>query len=172
MFISDYQLCGNCLCIGTATRLCSCGVNRGLKGAGRWGLAAGRMSHLHTQLHRFALLPSQSHSAHRGLQLAQRDARLIHVAEVLRLHANRKSGHRVKHLLKPLNSTWMFNSQFHLCYLLFGDVELTPNDLCHSQATFRPRQHGCETVEGLIEGKKNKTKHKNNPFIKKKTTNT
>lgn len=58
------------------------GVNRGQRGP------VSRMSHLHAQLHRFSLLSTQSHSAHRGLQLAQRDARLIHLAEVLGLHAN------------------------------------------------------------------------------------
>lgn len=46
------------------------------------------MSHLHTQLHRFSLLSTQSHSAHRRLQLAQHDARLIHLAEVLGLETN------------------------------------------------------------------------------------
>lgn len=45
----------------------------------------GRVSHLQTQLHRFGLLSTQSHPAHRGLQLGQRDARLVHLAEVLRL---------------------------------------------------------------------------------------
>lgn len=101
MFISDYQPCGNCLCAPVSAQQLDYAhvvlteAKRGAgAGGGRGRLAAGRMSHLHTQLHRFALLPSQSHSAHRGLQLAQRDARLVHVAEVLRLHANRKSGHR------------------------------------------------------------------------------
>ena len=46
------------------------------------------MSHLHSQLHRFSLLPIQCHSAHRRLQLRHRDARLVHVAEVLRLETN------------------------------------------------------------------------------------
>lgn len=68
--------------IGTATRWCIYGVNRGQRGP------VSRMSHLHAQLHRFSLLSTQSHSAHWGLQLAQRDARLIHLAEVLGLHAN------------------------------------------------------------------------------------
>lgn len=51
----------------------------------------GGTSHLHRQLHRLALLPRQGDAAHRGLGLAQRDARLVHVAEVQRLHAKKNN---------------------------------------------------------------------------------
>lgn len=39
--------------------------------------------------------------------------------------------------------------KIHDEYLFFGDVELTSNDPCYSQSTFRARQHGCEAVKSL-----------------------
>lgn len=55
------------------------------------------MSHLHTQLHRFSLLSTQCHSAHRHLQLSQHDAGLIHLTEVLGLETNRGQESRLQH---------------------------------------------------------------------------
>lgn len=118
----------------------------------RWW--ADMMLHLHSQLHRFCLLSTQSHSAHCDLQLSQWDAGLINLAKVLGLDTD--SGHNSK--WQPANFTWIFNRSVELrCfklvnvvkYLLFGHVELAANDLSQSQSTFRVRQHGCEAVKSL-----------------------
>lgn len=68
--------------IDTATTWCTHGVKRGQSGPVR------AMSHLHTQLHWFSLLSTQSHSANRHLQLTECDVRPIHLADVQDLHIN------------------------------------------------------------------------------------
>lgn len=81
-------------------------TSRGLLGSGGGAVEirrAGRVPHLHAQLHGLGLLPGQSGSAHRRLQLGQRDAGLIQLAEVLRLETKPQSAPDL-HLLPIRNS--------------------------------------------------------------------
>lgn len=113
-----------------------------------------RSIHLHTQVHRFTLLASQSDSAHRNLWLPPCNSRLIHLAVMLCLHVNSSQRSRSK-LFQCLLVIWW--TSYVLRYLFFGYIELTSDGLCQLQSTLRTRKHGSEAVESLNQKKQHKT---------------